>query len=260
MLVDGHRVPTPEPYYSDDLVTLYHGDSREILPELSGVDLVFTSPPYNLGTCPTGTAGVRRSSIAARDFAGGYASYSDAMPQDEYDDWQRATVTALWGTLSERGAVFYNHKPRILRGIVTLPTTYGEGLPLRQVIVWDRGTGMNFSRSFFLPKCEWICVWAKPAFRLSSRSAGKVGDVWRIRPEHAADHPAPFPVELPTTAIEPTEAELILDPFAGSGTTLLAARNLGRRAVGIEMDERYCEIAARRVAEQQPMTLDFPAA
>jgi DNA modification methylase len=82
-----------------------------------------------------------------------------------------------------------------------------------------------------------------------------MGDVWNLGIEYRVkDHPAPFPVSLPTKCIEATGARSVLDPFAGSGTTLRAAADLGIKAIGIELEERYCEIAARRLDQ---MCLDF---
>jgi DNA modification methylase len=247
------------PYYQDDFVTLFHGDCIEVLPSLSGVDLVFTSPPYNLGTHPTAKkSGMHAGSgytangktwNRVADLAGGYGKHDDAMPHADYDEWQTTFVHLAWQSLSDEGAIFYNHKPRPFGGELKLPLVYGHDLPLRQIIVWDRGVGMNFSTSHFLPKSEWICVWAKPAWQLTDKSASAVGDVWRVRPEDATDHPAPFPYELPRRAISATGASVVLDPFAGSGTTLRAAKNLGRRAVGIELEERYCELAAARCSQ-----------
>lgn len=246
-MTDLRSTQLPQPYYEDEYVTIYNADNRDIIPQLSDIDMVFTSPPYNLGTTTGGGVGIW--SVAAKDLQNGYRTYSDDMPQNEYDTWQTETVSALWRTLTETGAIFYNHKPRVQNGISKLPTEYGIGLPLRQIITWDRGTGMNFSRSFFLPKTEWIVIWAKPAFQLISKSAAQIGDIWHIPPEQDTKHPAPFPLALPTKAINATNAETILDPFAGSGTTLIAARNLGRKAIGIEMDERYCKIASTRLAQ-----------
>ena len=245
-----------KPYYEDDYCTIYHGDCLEILPEI-GADLFFTSPPYNLGTTNGGASGMHAGSLAARDLAGGYATYDDARPQHIYDAWQALVVATMWQSLSDDGAIFYNHKPRVQGGRVLLPTEYGKNLPLRQIVVWDRGTGMNFSESFFLPKSEWIIVWAKDGWRLASRKASEAGDVWRIRPETDAQHPAPFPLSLPMAAIAATSAEVVADPFMGSGTTLRAAKDLGRKAIGIELDERYCEIAAKRLGQE---VLDFGGA
>jgi site-specific DNA-methyltransferase (adenine-specific) len=89
--------------------------------------------------------------------------------------------------------------------------------------------------------------------------AGLCSTVWNRRPEHRTGHPAPFPVELARRAIRLScwPGEVVLDPFAGSGTTLLAARQLGRRAIGVETSERYCELAAARLAQT---ALDFEGA
>lgn len=209
------------PYYADELVTLYLGDCSEVIPELDGaVDLVITSPPYNLGT--TSGGGVHSKSMAAHELKGYDGGYHDAMPQADYDAWQVAILGALWRTLTDDGAIYYNHKPRAQYGRAILPTDYGAaaGLVLRQVITWDRGTGMNFSESFYLPKSE-------------------------ATTRHS------FPLGLPARVLETTRpgTGLVLDPFAGSGTTLRAAKDAGRRAVGVELDERYAEVAARRLAQ-----------
>lgn len=237
-----------KPYYQDDWSTIYHGDAIDVLEQLSSVDLFFTSPPYNLGTSTGG--GMYAGSLAAADLAGGYASYDDARPQHVYDAWQGLAVASMWQALSPNGAIFYNHKPRIQSGRVILPTDYGRNLPVRQIVIWDRGTGMNFSESFFLPKSEWIVIWARDQWRLRDRSTSEHGDVWRIPPETCSDHPAPFPLALPKRAIAATSAALVCDPFMGSGTTLRAAKDLSRKSIGIELDERYCEIAAKRLAQE----------
>ena len=83
--------------------------------------------------------------------------------------------------------------------------------------------------------------------------------VWNIPPARREGHPAPFPVELARRCVRLSTwpGETVLDPFAGSGTTLLAARQLGRRAIGIERSERYCQLAIRRLAQT---SLDFRGA
>lgn len=236
------------PYYEDELVTLYHGDCVDILPKLNNIDMVFTSPPYNMGTSTGGGFGL--GSLAAQDLADGYDGDVDSMPHEEYADWQTEVLSLCWASLSDAGAIFYNHKPRPMNGVLKLPIDYGVGLPLRQIIVWDRGTGMNFSESHFLPKCEWIVVWAKTDWRLPDKKASGIGDIWHISPETTGDHPAPFPIKLPSTAITAVEPKLVLDPFAGSGTTLRAAKNLGVRCIGIEQSERYCELIVARLGQE----------
>lgn len=233
----------PAPYYQDEWVTIYHGDCREILPAIEIVDTVFTSPPYNRGDMSGGLANLN----------GGYASYDDQLPVAEYEEWQRATLTALWGKLSITGAIFYNHRPRIQDGVVWLPLALNPGLPLRQIIIWDRVIGANWSPSHFMPIHEWVMLFARPDFALHDRAASHAGDVWRIPVEgqfRRPEHPAPFPVELPRRALAAIPSGLVLDPFMGTGTTLRAAKDCGHRAIGIEIDESYCEIAVQRCAQE----------
>jgi site-specific DNA-methyltransferase (adenine-specific) len=255
------------PYYADDLVTIYHGRCEDVLPSLSGISLVVTSPPYNLGTTGGGTpmghyspearfgnarGGVGKWARAtlAGGLAHGYGVHDDAMPHDEYVTWQHDVLRAMWATLTDDGAIFYNHKPRVLGGLLVSPLAYvPRELPVRQVVVWARAGGTNFSPAFYLPTHEWIVVIAKPEWRLKSKGASGVGDVWYIPQESGTAHPAPFPVGLPARAIETTPHGLVLDPFMGSGSTLVAAKAAGRPAIGIEREERWCDYAATRLSQ-----------
>lgn len=233
-------------YYSDDLVQLYHGsvdDLHLLHNELAGrVDLVVTSPPYNLGA--KRSRGQEWSALAD-----GYDTHSDDMPHNDYVSWQQSVLAALWSLLSSDGAIFYNHKPRVGGIQVRLPLELIPGhMHLRQIIVWDRGSGFNRTGAYFVPTHEWLMLIAKSEFRISTRN---IDDVWRIPFETGSDHPAPFPLALAKRAIAATTGtQLVLDPFAGSGTTLRAAKDLGRKAVGIELSERYCEMAAHRLAQE----------
>ena len=236
-----------KPYYQDDRVTLYHGDCLEVLEGISAVDLVVTSPPYNKG----------RQSGAYANMRHGYNSYSDDMPDAAYVDWQREVVSGLWAATAPAGAIFYNHKTQIRDGVALLPTRYlPDEVVLRQLIVWNRKGGFNHSESHFCPHHELILLIAHPEFRLKSRPASAIGDVWNlaIDSRDTGNHPCAFPESLPATAIHATDARLILDPFAGSGSTLRAAKNLGRRSIGVEIDEAYCELIASRLAQE---ALDF---
>ena len=144
--------------------------------------------------------------------------------------------------------MFWNHKPRVKGPEVALPLELlPEKVLLRQIIIWDRGSGFNRTGSYFVPTYEWIMLLAKQDFRITTLN---VNDVWRIPSNADKSHPASFPLRLPTTAISATNAKTILDPFMGSGTTLRAAKDLNRKSIGIEIDEQYCEIAARRLAQE----------
>lgn len=253
-----------KPYYQDSAATIYHGDCKEVLPHLRNVGLVLTSPPYNLGVSTGGGfAGVghysESSGLGKRGGGGkwsggaladGYGTHDDAMPMPEYEEWQREVLRLLWNTLSDSGAIYYNHKPRVQRGECWLPLTLNPGLPLRQIVIWARAGGMNFAPTHYVPTHEWLMILAKPAFRLRDKAASGAGDVWRIPQESNTEHPAPFPLQLAKTVIETTRPSSVLDPFMGSGTTLRAAKDAGIRCVGIEIEERYCEFAARRMSQE----------
>jgi site-specific DNA-methyltransferase (adenine-specific) len=250
----------PAPYYEDELVTLYHGDVLDLIPHVGSFDLVFTSPPYNLGVTAGGGFGhyADDADLKARGgggkwnggaLANGYDGHDDRMPQPEYEAWQREVLSSLWAQLDDDGAIFYNHKPRVQAGNLWLPLCMNPDLPVRQIITWARAGGMNFAPTHYVPTYEWIIVFAKEAWRLKSKAASGVGDVWRV-PQETSVHPCPFPIGLPARAIESAGPRRVLDPFSGSGTTLRAAKDAGVRAVGIEKSERYCEMTVTRLAQE----------
>ena len=229
--------------------TLYLGDCLEILPTLGKVDAVVTSPPYNMQGGVGTSMGHKSSLWRGNALANGYLSHSDDMSLEDYEAWQRDILRHCWDLLTETGAIFYNHKPRPREKKLWLPLALGEGLTLRQIVIWARNAGFNFSPSHFMPTHEWVIIWAKDGFSLKSRGASGIGDVWRIPFDVNTEHPAPFPVELPMRCIEPTRAQTILDPFMGSGTTGVACAKLGRKFIGIEIEPKYFDIACKRIEE-----------
>lgn len=242
------------PYYDDGTATIYLGDCQEIMPGLGLFDIAVTSPPYNMGLVPGGNGrGMYRpgASNKAGRFRDGYADgHGDAMDQADYDAWQRAVLVGLYAATTK--AVFYNHRPRVEHGQLRTPLSFDfGGVPLRQIIIWDRGTGIDVNLRHFCTRQEWVMLFAHPEFSLVDHSASGMGDVWRLGMETGVpDHPAPFPLSLPARCIAATGATSILDPFMGSGTTLRAAKDANVRSVGIEKSERYCELAARRLGQE----------
>lgn len=238
--------------------TLYLGDCATVLPTIERADVVFTSPPYNLGGAPWqhlgnwkqgDSAGGKSKWRNGSDAASGiqYGEHDDAMPWPEYISWQRSIVSELWRLTAPAGAIFYNHKPRVIGAKLWQPT---ELLPPeavhRQTIIWARPGGVNFNPTAFVPTHEWIMLLAHPDFRLKSRGVSGLGDVWQATPEKN-EHPAPFPLALPMNALEAAPGEVVLDPFMGSGTTGLAALRSGLAFIGIEKDERWFNLACERI-------------
>lgn len=189
------------PYYDDGLCVIYHGDNADVLPTLGQFDIAVTSPPYNMGLVPGGNGrGMYRpgASNKAGRFREGYdGGHGDAMEQSDYDTWQREVLALLYAATT--GAVFYNHRPRVEHGQLRTPLSFDFGaVPLRQIIIWDRGTGIDVNLRNFCTRQEWIMLFAHPEFRLVDHSASGMGDVWRLGMETGVpDHPAPFPLSLP---------------------------------------------------------------
>lgn len=235
------------PMFNNQQTQIYNADCLNVMGQMKtgSVDLIVTSPPYNLGL--RRRRGMRNTLWPSAKLAEGYGSYGDDLPHDEYVSWLSKVMKEGWRLLSDEGAIFMNHKPRIQGGQLWTPLDLDLDLPLRQIVIWDRGSGFNFSQSFYTPSHEWVVIYAKRDFRFKRGNAMR--DVWCIPPERNNDHPAPFPVEVPLRAIQNTTAKVILDPFMGSGTTGIAAKRSGRKFVGIELDPSYCSKAVSRIVD-----------
>jgi hypothetical protein len=223
------------PYYEDGTVTIYHGDCRDVMPELRA-DVIVTDPPYGFGAYATDKApppGVLRSLI------------------------DRHTTVAVFGY------------PEILVGwCVTAGVT-----PDEWVTWWP--TNRPAARSSGLPRSsEHVAVFGptpgvKQLTRPRSKGGAQIaarwglseevreGDVWRdVAPgvmfnTHQRLHPNEKPLSLMVKLVQMCSSpdQTILDPYMGSGTTLRAAKDLGRRVIGVEIDERHCETAVRRLGQ-----------
>ena len=206
------------PYYADDLVTIYHGDSREWMPN---ADALVTDPPY-------GVAFEGKATKHTTHKAGGYTT--------EDDPFVGPIVVAAALQVVTRGAVFTGNRglhaypsPRDI-GCVYCPSGAGIG-------PW--GFTLFHPILFYGPRASKVLG---PTSMQSFDTASRLG----------VSHPCPKPIRWMTWAIglASTPGETILDPFAGSGTTLLAAKLSGRKAIGIEIEERYCEEAAMSCSQE----------
>jgi modification methylase len=215
--------------------------------QAGSVGLIVTSPPYNLlNSSGNGMKDTSGSKWQNNRLADGYDSHHDAMPHGEYVKWQRKCLASMMRVLRDDGAIFYNHKWRVQDGLLQDRFDIVKGFPVRQVIIWQRDGGINFNTGYFLPTYEVIYLICKTDFTLAP-GANAIGDVWHIPPDVNNPHPAPFPVALAQRCIESTTADVVLDPFMGSGSTAIAAEKCNRRWVGIDISPDYCDVANERI-------------
>lgn len=239
-------------YYERNGITIYHGDAMELLAALpdGAAQCAVTSPPYNLLKTWGHSQGPNtiHKAFSAKMLTD---MYPDSLPEPRYQGEQRAMVEQLLRVTD--GSVFYNHKirysmKRMKRAVH--PMEWLAGLPLWCEIVWDRGGGIGHNAKRWVHSDERIYQFNRPKVW---RPLGYT-TVWRIvvRPWDIA-HPCPFPVDLPARCIaSTTEAgHVVIDPYLGSGTTLLAAARLGRGGIGFEREERWCELSAKRIEAAQ---------
>lgn len=232
---------------------IINGDCLDVLKKLpdESIDLVVTSPPYNLkNSTGNGMKDGRGGKWANAALIEGYENYDDCMPNDDYAKWQHEVLMECLRVIKDDGAIFYNHKWRVQAGLIQDRRDIVYDVPLRQIIIWQRKGGINFNAGYFLPTYEVIYLIAKKNFKLAPH-ANRYGDVWDITQELRNDHPAPFPVELIDRIISSTTAQIILDPFMGSGTTAVVAAGLGRDFIGIEKSAKYCTSAKKRLEKNK---------
>lgn len=225
------------------------GDALDVMRKMpsESIDLVVTSPPYNLkNSTGNGMKDGRGGKWKNARLINGYATYHDSMPHDVYAKWQRECLDEMLRLIKNDGAIFYNHKWRVQGGLLQDRQDIVAGLPIRQIIIWKRKGGINFNPGYFLPTYEVIYLIAKPGFKLAPK-ANRFGDVWEFMQEMDNPHPAPFPIALIDRIISSTNSQIILDPFSGSGTTAIVAKNLNRSYIGIDIACDYCEMAQKRL-------------
>jgi DNA modification methylase len=241
-----------KPYYEQDGITIYHGDCREVLPEIGKADFVLTSPPYNCG----------------KD----YADHDDDWQLPDYFSFIEDAVHAAANALNP-GGYFALNVPSWIGSREDQVFAFDEykdllsrHVPFEDLIIWAKsppnGTAWgNFPTS---PRIranhEWLLIHRAPGPGPLGKSditwpewSRLTQSVWTINPElpYRDVHPATFPDELARRAIMlfSPAGSMVCDPFMGTGTTLAVAKVCGRRAIGIELSERYCEIAANRLRQ-----------
>lgn len=209
-----------KPYYEHGGITIFHGDCRDILPHLEPVDLVLTDPPYGIGEA-RGKNKSRSNMARSKDY--GFSSWDDAPPDQEtiLNVISKGSHSILWGG------------------------NYFSGLPPSPCwLVWDKDNGAN---DFADCELAWTNM-EKAVRKIKFRWAGMLQQ--DMKNKEVRWHPTQKPVPVISWALQLGGGQTVLDPFMGSGTTLRAAKDLGRKAIGIEIEEKYCEIAVKRLAQE----------
>lgn len=238
--VDGHGLP--EPYYDRDGITIYQGDAREILPHLEpgSIDLVLTDPPYQSLNIAV-SVGTTTRLVSPDKFTGKRLSLStgkrwfETVPSGELGEILRQCQTLL----RQSGALYVFAD--VKSGLEIFPT-----LRPANVLVWDKGhfgMGFNWRRQH-----EWIAYCPMPEHKLRSAA---LGDVLTYPGVVDKQHPTEKPVSVLRVILRNSTdiGDTVIDPFMGTGSALIAARDMNRRAVGVELREDYIEIAVKRLQQ-----------
>lgn len=245
-----------EPYYEQDGITIYCGDCRDVLPTIApeGVDLVLTDPPYGENTHSMartnriGTTGKQGNrSLSGNSVPGRFAAIGDDDLRRVLEVCRNLTTSWIVSNMDYRHAFGFDATPP-------------EGLRMLRVGVWIKTNPMPMI-SADRPGQGWEAIAylhrddVKPRWNGGGRHGNFVLPV-----EQDSGHATAKPLAMIRTLVQrfTDPDDLILDPFMGSGTTLRAAKDLGRRAIGIEIEERYCEIAVKRL-QQSVLPLEVPA-
>lgn len=226
------------------------GDCLEVMSsmESGSVDLVITSPPYNLGG--NHHTGNKR-----------YAVYSDSCDEESYQSTQIAVINECLRLLSPVGSIFYNHKNRISKGRTITPYEWllKTDAVIKQEMVWYNG-GQNFDKCRFYPMTERV-YWLSQNIETQFRNNVNKHDLWNYLPVGAkGQHKRAFPCEMVEGILACFPDNIVvLDPYMGSGTTAIACIRSGRRYIGIELEQKYVDVANERVANElsQPKLFDL---
>lgn len=228
-----------KPYYEEPGITIYHGDCRKILPELPKVDLVLTDPPYDKYT----HIGALTKSKRYKEFGVEFSHLEDP-----------AKMLNILLQCTDKWLIVFCSLEMLGRYQSFRPDKYVRGG------VWDRiCNAPQISGDRPAQAVEGLAILHGMRKNMQWNGGGKSAIYRHMVERNHKEHPTQKPLKLikELTGLFSNDGETILDPFMGSGTTLKAAKELGRQAIGIEMEEKYCEIAVNRLRQEMlPFEMD----
>jgi site-specific DNA-methyltransferase (adenine-specific) len=233
---------------------LFNDDCLKVLPTIpdNSIDLVVTSPPYNMRTRVNNGKYTTREKT--NHFSKKYKNFDDALSIDDYYNFHKKIINEM---LRISKLIFFN---------IQIVTGSKEALfkiigdfnkNIKDIIIWDKGHGQPAMHTGVLNKATELIIMfesnakAGRCFNTYNFNRGELSDIWRIPRERSITkkHSAIFPLSLVEKAIKnfSKENDIVLDPFMGSGTTGVACKNLNRDFIGIELDQEYFKIAKQRI-------------
>lgn len=225
-----------------ELNKIYNEDCLEGMKRIEdkSIDLIITSPPYNIGNMHS-----NRSQVGTYQ--------NNNMNEMQYQKWQIEIINECFRILKDTGSMFYNHKVRIKDGIAIHPLEWilKSNFVLKQEITWDMGKSANCDKIRFFPFSERI-YWMAKHSKTKLNNILNLSDVWRVVPIHGrkeTGHIAVMPLQIAETILKSIEGNIVLDPFMGSGTTAIACINSNRNFIGFEIDTIYCDLANKRIQD-----------
>ena len=216
----------PTPYYHDEAagIMIYCGDARLILPALKKADLMVTDPPYGIAHATNfSVRGMGGASWIGTEIA----NDGDTSTRDQVLEMMTGTPAIVFGTWKR-----------------------SRPAGTRSVLIWDKGPASGMGDLSFPWKGSWEEIYVIGSGFVGSRDEGVIKGFTEVTWESKGRaHPNQKPVKLIRYLLSKHPGHTILDPFMGSGTTLRAAKDLGRRCIGVEIEEKYCQIAVRRLEQ-----------
>jgi site-specific DNA-methyltransferase (adenine-specific) len=228
----------PTPYYQDSHCVIYHGDCLDILPHLEPVDLVLTDPPYVLSSAPPGESHYGMS----------LSKFEGEKYQDLTCGFDQEIVFPLVASVTQPFNLFCFCSNKQISDLMTWGESAGH---VTTLLVWHKPNAAPFANGVWRGDAEFcIHIRGKGAvFQGNAEQKRKVTSSPTVRFD---GHPTVKPLSLVRKYIEIGSelGDVVLDPFMGSGTTLVAAKELGRKAIGIEISREYCDIAVKRLRQE----------